>query len=169
MTDWTRIKEDYVVHGLSLRSLSQKYAISYSTLRNQAKRENWPVLREGAETVNADFRENLNGLCLKLLELAQQAAGELSHNVIITKTKVKTEDGECTTERRYLEPGGKVDCKDLKVLTAALKDIRDLQMIRDPLDIREQEVKIRNLERQFSRENNAVTVKLEGETEGFAQ
>ena len=166
--DWTRIKEDYVVEGLSLRSLARKYGVSYSTIQSRANRENWPLLRGAGEVVNPDFREKLDILCLRLVELVEQAAEELSMNIIVTKTKVKTEDGECTTERRYFEPGGTVDCKDLKVLTAALKDIRDLQMLRDPLDIREQEVKIRNLERQFSREENAVTVTLEGETEGFA-
>ena len=167
--DWTRIKEDYVVHGLSLRSLVKKYGISYSTVQNRANRENWQLLRRGGEAVNPDFRENLDALCLRLLRLAEQAAEELSLNVTVTKTKTRTEDGECTTERRLLEPGGKVDCKDLKILTGALKDIRDLQMLRDPLDIREQEAKIRNLERQFAGLDSAVTVKLEGETEGFAQ
>ena len=167
--DWTRIKEDYASGSLSLRSLSKKYGVSYSTIQSRANRENWARIRGGGEVVNPDFQENLNALCRQLLALAEQAAEELSMNIIVTKTKVRTEDGECTTERRYYEPGGTVDCKDLKVLTAALKDIRDLQMIRDPLDIREQEVKIRNLERQFSRQENAVTVTLAGETEGFAK
>ena len=169
MTDWTRIKEDYLVRGMSLKSLAKEYGVSYSTVRNRANRENWPVLRGGNTVVNPDFRENLDALCLRLLGLVEQAAEELSHSVIVTKTKVKTEDGECTTEQRVLEPGGKVDCKDLKVLTAALKDLRDLQMIRDPMDIREQELKIRNLERQFTGHDSAVTVKLEGQTEAFAQ
>ena len=168
MTDWTRIKEDYAVRGMSLRSLAKEYGVSYSSVRNRAKQENWTLIR-GDKALNRDFQENLNGLCLRLLSLCEQAAEELSHSVIVTKTKVKTEDGECTTERKFYEPGGKVDCKDLKVLTAALKDIRDLQMIRDPLDVREQEVKIRNLERQFSGLDSAVTVKLEGQTEEFAQ
>lgn len=167
--DWTRIKEDYVVRGLSLRSLSRKYGISYSTIQNRANRENWPLLRGAGKVVNTDFRENLNALCLRLLSLVEQAAEELSLSVVVTKTKVKTEDGECTTERRYTEPGGKVDCKDLKILTAALKDLRDLQMIKDPMDLREQELKIRNLERQFLGQDTAITVKLEGETEGYAQ
>lgn len=167
--DWKRIKEDYVIHGLSLRSLSAKYGISYSNIRNRAKRENWSLLRGASKVVNTDFRENLNALCLRLLSLVEQAAEELSLNVVVTKTKVKTEDGECTTERRCTEPGGKVDCKDLKILTAALKDLRDLQMIKDPLDIREQEIKIRNLERQFLGQDTAITVKLEGDTESFAK
>ena len=167
--DWTRIKEDYASGSLSLRSLSKKYGVSYSTIQSRANRENWARIPGAGEVVNPDFQENLNALCRRLLALAEQAAEELSMNIIVTKTKVRTEDGECTTERRYYEPGGTVDCKDLKVLTAALKDIRDLQMIRDPLDIREQEVKIRNLERQFSRQENAVTVTLAGETEGFAK
>ena len=169
MTDWTRIKDDYVSRGKSLRSLAKEYDVCYSRLQKRAKQENWSGLRGAGEVVNGDFQESLNRLCLRLLDAVEQAAEELSLNVSVTKTKVKTEDGECTTEQRVLEPGGKVDCKDLKVLTAALKDLRDLQMIRDPMDIREQELKIRNLERQFAGHDSAVTVKLEGQTEAFAQ
>ena len=168
--DWTRIKEDYVVDGLSLTSLSRKYGISYSTIQSRAKRENWQLLRRAGAVVSEDFRENLNALCMRLLALVEQAAGELDMIPVVTKTKIKTQDGEQSTERRCFEPGGKVDCKDLKILTGALKDIRDLQMIKDPLDIREQEAKIRNLERALTQTGStAVTVKMQGEMEDFAR
>ena len=50
----------------------------------------------------------------------------------------------------------------------ALKDIRDIQMVRPPLDIREQEAKIRNLERQFTEHGDTtVTVTLAGEVEQY--
>ena len=53
-------------------------------------------------------------------------------------------------------------------MKAALKDIRDIQMVRPPLDIREQEAKIRNLERQFTEHGDTtVTVTLAGEVEQY--
>lgn len=168
--DWTSMKNDYVNLGLSLRALSKKYGISYSTLQARAKREQWHLLRLGAEDMPSDLRQALEALCLRLLKAVDKAVGELDCRKIVTKTKVKTEDGECTTQREYWEPGGTVNCQELKILTSALKDIRDIQMIRAPLDIREQEAKIRNLERQLLVEGaTEVTVKLEGESLEFAQ
>jgi len=169
MTDWTKIKEDYLVSGIGFRALARKYGISYSTIQYRANREGWALQREGIAEGNPEIRDAIENAAMKLLGVLMRAVEELDSRVIITKTKEKTEDGECTTERRYFEPGGNVDCKDLKVLTGALKDLRDIQMIRYPLDIREQEAKIRNLERQFTQAGNTeVTVNLEGEIEGFA-
>lgn len=169
MTDWTRIKEDYLVSGLGLRALARKYGVSYSTVQHKASREGWALQREGIPEGNPEIRDAIENAALKLLGMLTRAVEELDSRMIVTKTKVKTEDGEQTTERRYFEPGGNVDCKDLKVLTGALKDLRDIQMIRYPLDIREQEAKIRNLERQFTAAGDtAISVTLAEETEEFA-
>ena len=168
--DWTKIKQEYVSSQISLRALSKKYGVSYATVQSRAKREDWNAQRITGEDIHPDIRHAIEETARKLLAMVDRAVGELDSRPMVTKTKVKTEDGECSTERRYYEPGGNVDCKDLKVLTAALKDIRDIQMIRPPLDIREQEAKIRNLERQLvSPGDTAVTVSLEGEVESFAE
>lgn len=170
MTDWNRIKEDYVASGLSLRGLARKYGVSYGTIQARASREGWALQRQGVAEGNPQVRDAIENAALKLLGVLMRAVEELDSRVIVTRTKVKTDDGECTTERRYFEPGGNVDCKDLKVLTGALKDLRDIQMIRYPLDIREQEAKIRNLERQFTQAGDTeVTVNLEGEIEEYAR
>lgn len=167
--DWNRMKNDYVNHNMSLHALAKKYGVSYSTIQGKAKRENWNLLRMGVEEPGNEVRKAMEALSLRLLKAVDRAVGELDNRRIVTKTKVKTEDGECTTQREYMEPGGSINCQELKILTAALKDIRDIQMIRPPLDIREQEAKIRNLERQWLTQGAAeVTVTLAADTEGFA-
>ena len=167
--DWTKIKQDYVNSEISLRALAKKHGVSYSTLQSRAAREDWNLLRLGGESVPTDIRAALEGLSLRLLEKVGKAVDELDLREIVTKTKVKTEDGERNTEQRSYAPGGRVDCRDLKILTGALKDIRDIHMVRYPLDIREQEAKIRNLERQFTAAGDtAISVTLAEETEEFA-
>ena len=81
--DWTRIKEDYVLHGQSLRSLSRKYGVSYSTVQSRANRENWPLLRGAERVVNPDCLENLDALCLRLLSLAEQAGSSKAVNLVL--------------------------------------------------------------------------------------
>jgi len=167
--DWTRIKKEYITSDISIRSLAKKNGISYSTLQRRATRENWNLLRQGGESVPTEIRETIDLAARRLLEKLNQAVEELDFREVVTRTKRRTEDAEVTTEERTFEAGGRVDCKDLKILTGALKDIRDIQMVRYPLDIREQEAKIRNLERQFTQAGDmAVTVTLAGESEEYA-
>lgn len=167
--DWMTIKQEYINSDISLRALSKKHNINYTTLYGRAKREDWNAQRLTGENIHPEIRQAMDDIARKLLVMLDRAVDELDNSLIVTKSKVKTQDGECTTERRYFTPGGNVDCKDLKVLTAALKDIREIQLVRDPLDIREQEAKIRNLERQLkSSADTAVTVTMDNEVEEFA-
>ena len=44
--DWNRIKTEYVTGQMSLRKLSEKYNVSFSTIRSRAEREQWSKDRE---------------------------------------------------------------------------------------------------------------------------
>jgi len=170
VVNWNDIKEEYLSSRVSLRSLSKKYEVSYSALQRVARQEDCQSLRRRKEAVHSDLKCSIDDISCRLLKAIDRAVGELDSCRVVTKTKVKTQDGEQSTEHISFSPGGNVDCKDLKVLTAALKDIRDIQMIRSPLDIREQEAKIRNLERQLSTDSGVhVTVTLNEELENFAR
>lgn len=168
--NWNEIKEEYIHGGGSLRFLSDKYGVSYNSLRRIANRDCWKSLRRKENRETDELKHSVDEISRKLLCAIERAAGELDSCRIVTKTKIKTQDGEQSTEQISFVPGGNVDCKDLKVLTAALKDIRDIQMVRSELDIREQEAKIRNMERQLCADGDVhVTVTLAGEMENYAQ
>lgn len=163
--DFGTMKLEYETTDISLRALAKKYGVSYSTLQARCSREGWQRDVSSAP----ELQSRMDSLVSRLLEMAERAAEELDLTPVVTKTKQKTTDGEVNIEERRYEPGGIVDRKELKILTAALKDLRDLSCLRPALDIREQEAKIRALERQLDSHGNAqVTVTLEGETEGFA-
>lgn len=106
----------------------------------------------------------------RLLDQILQAVGELNVGTVATKTKEKLENGERVTEERCCIPGGKVDVKDLKALTDALRILRDIRFPQTALDIREQEAKIRNLERQLAQQGQAsVLVTMDDDMAQLAQ
>ena len=58
-----------------------------------------------------------------------------------------------------------------KQITGALKDIKEIQMLRSDIDIREQEARIRNLEKQADADDTVseVTVTIEGGVNSWHQ
>ncbi len=46
MADWRKIRQEYITTEVSYRALADKHGVSFSTLRDRAKRENWAELRE---------------------------------------------------------------------------------------------------------------------------
>ena len=65
---------------------------------------------------------------------------------------------------------GIVDKAGLRQITAALKDIKEIKMLRSELDRREQEARISNLERQASKDasnKEPVSVVMEDALEDY--
>jgi hypothetical protein len=64
-----------------------------------------------------------------------------------------------------------VDKATLKQITGALKDIKEIQSLKTDRDIREQEARIRNLEKQAEADDTSteVTIKFEGNTSEWAK
>ena len=44
--DWLAIRNDYINGGGSYRKLAEKYGVSFNTLQDRAKREDWKSLKE---------------------------------------------------------------------------------------------------------------------------
>lgn len=98
----------------------------------------------------------------KLLTRISQAIDELNVQVLreVRKEKELIYDHpqrtdkatrEILVERETLtKVKAPVDRNGIKLLAAALKDIRDVQMLRDPTDLREQEAKIAKLEKEVN-------------------
>ena len=43
--DWKKIRREYERGGISQRKLAEKHGVSYNTMKDRAKRENWSCLR----------------------------------------------------------------------------------------------------------------------------
>ena len=140
--NWKGIRFEYVTTGQSYRDLCDKYGISLATLSRRAKREGWPEMRKlNDDKVTAKALAAYNEKEIqKRLDLIE-AADVLLERVGLVFT---------------LNP--ELDVKDIRGLAAALKDIKDVK--NTEADIREQEAKIRNLEKQASDDAQVVSVEF---------
>lgn len=128
MPDWKAMKLEYITGGLSYRNLAKKYGIPYQAIAKHGKDDGWgaaktkyndELMTKTIEKIGDDASERLR----KLLEAADK---------IVFKS-IKMLDQE------------DLDAKDLRSISGALKDAKDIQMIRSDMDRREQEARINAL------------------------
>lgn len=166
MADWQKIKTEYITTDTSYRKLAQKYGVRYATLQARAKEEKWTELRDQhrTSTVSKSLTKISNKQaaklarieCItdKLLNKLEQAVDELDLEIIKRKTKVDDGLTETTTETMEAVEGGIVDRAGLRHLTAALKDLKEIQMLKSELDRQEQEARIEKLRADAQQRNN---------------
>lgn len=181
MADWQAIKAEYITTDTSYRKLAQKYGISHVQIGNVGRDEKWVELRrrhldktlaksiEKIGTKQADKMARIDSLTDKLLTKLEKAVDELDLEIIVIKDKTVTSTGERTEESKIARAGGIVDRAGLKQLTAALKDIKEVKMLKTELDRQEQEARIEKLRREAEPEKGRETPKLvvEGMPEEF--
>lgn len=180
--DWQKIKTEYITTDSSLRQLAQKYGIRYATIHERCKKEEWNSMRDNHRTSTvqktvsrisnkqADKMSRIDGITDKLLDKLEQAIDELDLSIRKRKTKIELDDKtEQTIEWTEAVEDGIVDRNGLRQITAALKDLKEIQMIKSELDRREQEARIEKLHREAEKEDRSttVTVTLEGEMDSY--
>ena len=139
--DWNKIKAEYIAGGTSYRGLAKKYNVSFTTLTRTAKRENWIQLRQQAE----------DRVTTRIVDVVSKKEAERATSIVEVADKllVKILDmldvnaGEYTTQ-------------NIKNLTSALKDLKEIKGFKSEADMREQEARIKNLEKQAMAEDSAV-------------
>lgn len=159
--DWTQIKTEYITDSnSSYRSLCEKYGVPFSTLSRKAKEEKWTELRVQAE----------DKVSTKTIDKAiNQKVDRMTRLMNVTdKLLLKIEE---TVEELSTE-GIVLDKSTLKQISGALKDIKEIQGIKSDRDIREQEARIRNLEKQASASDdkpNEITITIAGGEKSWAE
>ena len=194
--DWQKIKAEYITTDTSYRKLAQKYGISDVQIAKVGKREGWVELRRQhlgkalAKALAADEKKKADRLSRiqdatdRLLDRIDRAIEELDIHLATVTHKEKVIEynnperadkptKEIVTEtEEILQMTGIVDRLGLKSIAAALKDVKEVQMLKSELDRREQEARIANLERQAQKEDDGrkqITVVLEGTMKDYAQ
>ena len=152
--DWIAIKTEYVTdESSSYRKLAKKYGISHNVIGARAVKEGWVDERKRWQdkTMTKTLSAISNNQAKKATRL-QSVADKLLD-------KIEQAVDNFTMTELFL------DKQALKQITGALKDIKDIQMIRSEQDLREQEARIRNLEKQAEaeeKESNEIKVTIEG-------
>jgi len=156
-TDWIKIKNDYINGNISYKDLAAKHKVGYSALKTRAVKEKWFDKREKqrntierkleqktAERIadkEADRIVRVQKAADKLLEKIELATEQLdlflavdkrkySRNVVDSNTGKSTkvfieEEAPKSVQLRH------TDIAKLKQLTSALKDLKDIQYVKD--------------------------------------
>lgn len=159
--DWTKIKTEYITDSKSsYRKLAEKYNVPLATLSRKAKEEEWTKLRKQTEykvsikTIDkaidkkVDRATRLMDVTDKLLNKVEEAIEELSTAGIV------------------------LNANALKQISGTLKDIKEVHGTKNDRDIREQEARIRNLEKQAEATDdkpNGITIRIAGGEDSWAK
>ena len=140
MEDWLKIKTEYITTDTSYRKLAEKYGVHKDTVARRAKDEAWADSR----------RQHTDRTQTKILKAVsnQQAARAARLQRVADKLLGKVEalvDGCDPME---------MDTQSMKHISGVLKDIKEIQMIRSNADMREQEARIANLQRQAEKDES---------------
>ena len=155
MADWKKIEAEYITTDTSYRKLADKYGVDQATIARRAKKHDWVSKRQHhadktqAKILTADTQRKVDRTARlmtvadKLLKKVEQA---VDHEELMSANAIKN-------------------------LSDALKNIRETQMIRSDADIREQEARIRNLEKQAQVEetDKEIKVTIVGDLEAYSK
>lgn len=153
--DWKAVKTEYITTDTSYRKLAKKYNIPYSTIFRRASQEQWVEQKEQFEVKAV----------AKSVAAVENKQAERATKIIDIANKL--------LEKMYdsidtLDPS---DRQGMRHITSALKDIKDIQMIKSEADIREQEARIANLQKQAQADNESkdIVVRIESDVEEYSR
>lgn len=196
MADWNAIKTEYITTNISYRKLGDKYGINYKVIAERGKDEKWVELRSQyrdktlTNTIDKISKQEskryvrLMSATDRLLAKVERAIDELDITLAtdVKKTKVieynnypasekptKETIEEETTIRQVVTI---VDRSGLKAISSALRDIKEVQMLKTELDRQEQQAKIAILRKQADADSQVdkdITVTIVGDLVDYSK
>ena len=141
--DWNKLKAEYIAGGTSYRKLAEKYGVSFSTLKENARRGKWTELRDKARHKADTTFANLMGE-----KQAKRSADidDVADKLLDKITSMLVQEGLTT--------------QSVKHLTSALKDIKDIKGIKTELDKKEQEARINKLIKDAEEEKKDTNITI---------
>ena len=137
MADWQAIKTEYITTNTSYRKLAQKYGVSATQICNVGRDEKWVEQRE----------QYLSKTSAKTLEkISQQEANRAARIHTVADKLLNKIEAMVDSERP-------LDTKGIRALTAAVKDLKEIQSVKSALDEQEQRARIANLQKQANKED----------------
>lgn len=131
MIDWERISSDYIHGNISMRKLAETNGVSFSAIKDHAKKENWGQLR-------TEYRLKVGAAAAELL------GGEETELALILRISQKV----LLAAIKLLERGDTLTSNDLNAIMNVLVKAKEVQSVKMALDQREQLAKVALLEKQ---------------------
>ena len=117
--DWLKIKNEYISTNISYRKLAVKNNVSFATLRNRADKEKWVELRKSQQ------HKHSTKLAQKTIEKLSDEQSDYLVNINKLNFELSDVISKVISQKDIIE---KLRPSDIKALTGALKDIKDIQM-----------------------------------------
>lgn len=150
--DWQAIKTEYITTDTSYRKLAQKYGVSTTQICNVGSKEGWVEQRE----------QFLNKTTAETIEIISQQEANRAAKIHSVADKLLLKIEAIADSERPM------NSKDIRALTAAIRDLKEIQNVRSDADRREQEARIANLQKQANPEQKGTAMLIvEGLPEEF--
>lgn len=181
--NWTKIKKEYITSDTaSYTTLAKKYGVARSAIAHRAGKERWVEQKERyrneliTKTVEAmqekqlDKMKRIQDATDRLLTKLEQAIDDLDRQIVrdVTKTKVIEYNNEMRPDKPTKETIEEheevkdvstiIDRAGIKAIASALRDIKEIQMLKSDLDQKEQEARIAKLQKDATVEDKTVDI-----------
>ena len=160
VVDWDKIKTEYITTKTSYRKLASKYDVPLRTLTHRGKTEKWVEMRE----------QHCSNVMTKTLKEAEDKAVDYKSTLYDLAYKVAQDLVKFTTDYSISELVSLgVKPKDI---TGAIKDLEDVLHVKSEADLREQEARIANLQRQAAASEDTskeITVVFQGDLNEYSK
>lgn len=153
---WDKLRMEYISSSdVSIRGLEKKHGISYTMIRTRMQNEKWLEQREelkkrakerSIELVSEHQAEE----CSRAFRLANKVIDKLE--VLIDSVVVSTEDEDKTSDVIASAT------RNLKNITSAIKDLKEIGVCRSELDLAEQKARIAKLRKEAEDEQTDTTI-----------
>ena len=156
--DWNAIKTEYVTTQVSCRKLAEKYGVSYHQVYVHSKKENWVGEREKWQ--QKTFTKKIDAAAKSQVRRVERLRDITDKLLTKIERTVDVIDEADPKAHRQIASAVKIYGQ----ITAALKEIKDVQMLKSEGDIREQEARIKKLQRdaEADKEDHEVVIRFEG-------
>ena len=141
MAEWNAIKTEYITTDTSYRKLAQKHGVNVTNIAKRAKAEDWVGQRKQyaietqTKTVEAVAAQEVDRAA-RILTVADKLLDKIEAIVDAVE-------------------GADIPSKSIRALTAAVKDLKEIQGIRSKLDDQEQEARIDRLRREAEKDESS--------------
>lgn len=138
MADWQAIKTEYITTNTSYRKLAQKYGLNYNSVADKGKAEGWVEMRNQFQ-----------------VKTQSEIVDAISEQEVDRAKKIQTVADKLLNKiEAMVDSQRPLDTKGIRALTAAVKDLKEIQSIKSDLDKQEQEARIANLRKQADKEDD---------------
>ena len=154
--NWNKIKSDYISNDISLRQLAQKHGVSFNTLSKKAVAEQWYELRQQA----------YNKSTTRLINTLSKKGADIDTKYFDLVDKLLDRAGD------LIEKMPEWNVASIKDMATAMKSLKDCKGVKSDLELREQEARIRNLEKQASAEeqtNKSIVIQIDGDLSKYSK